>query len=265
MDDAVTAQAVWTLEGTTGKLRCGKLAGQLDVARPSNGVAVALGSERASLAVLSACRATESRIAAAAVRANDSLSWPPSLDDAYIRGSDLVASYRPTSDWPYSPQLYWQANTLSSVEGLQLSLSLLVSVQTHLLDTWPRIHIASQVPSAEAVRISISESGQAEIVPIEREERILPAGFSCGIVRRLTIAPLSYIEIMASSDFRELGFAPSASDESIAEWHLFADFLEKGVIRRARVHAALLSRKNDVELAVECCRAIEKCPLPLTT
>ena len=44
-----------------------------------------------------------------------------------------------------------------------------------------------------------------------------------------------------------------------------ADFLEKGVIRRARVHAAVLPRENDVELALECCRAIENRPLPLTT
>ena len=41
---------------------------------------------------------------------------------------------------------------------------------------------------------------------------------------------------------------------------MFADFLEKGVIRRARVHAAVLPRENDVELAIECCRAIEQLP-----
>ena len=56
-------------------------------------------------------------------------------------------------------------------------------------------------------------------------------------------------------------FRPGASGIAVAEWHLFADFLEKGVIRRARVHAALLPRENDFELAVECCRAMEQMPV----
>ncbi len=49
-----------------------------------------------------------------------------------------------------------------------------------------------------------------------------------------------------------------------AKWELFADFLEKGVIRRARVYGVLLPREDDIELALECCAAVQQIPLPLT-
>jgi hypothetical protein len=49
------------------------------------------------------------------------------------------------------------------------------------------------------------------------------------------------------------------------EWRLFAEFLEKGVIRRARIHGAIVPRDNDVEIAAACCKAIDGLELPLTT
>ena len=43
-------------------------------------------------------------------------------------------------DWPYSPQLYWQAKTLAVGRRCDwLRFRCLVSVQTHLLDTCPQI------------------------------------------------------------------------------------------------------------------------------
>jgi hypothetical protein len=49
------------------------------------------------------------------------------------------------------------------------------------------------------------------------------------------------------------------------QWQLFSEFLEKGVIRRARVHGAFLRREGDVETAAACCDALERESLPLTT
>src|SRR4051794_6716645 len=66
-------------------------------------------------------------------------AWPLRAADVYIRGDDLVASYEPAADWPFSPQLYWQSGPLRQLDGVCASLSLLVSVQTQLLDTFPRI------------------------------------------------------------------------------------------------------------------------------
>ena len=82
---------------------------------------------------------------------------------------------------------------------------------------------------------------------------------------RLQHGDFSYVEIACATDNRGIDFRPTPDGKLRAEWQLFADFLEKGVIRRAHVHGALLPRENDIELALECCRAIEQSPLPLTT
>jgi hypothetical protein len=52
---------------------------------------------------------------------------------------------------------------------------------------------------------------------------------------------------------------------STAQWTLFAEFLEKGVIRRARLHSAFLRREHDLDIAAACCVTIERDSLPLTT
>lgn len=266
MDDAASGQSVWSLQGTLGKLRCEHFSGEVDVARPTNGLkTTALSDGRMPYALVGVYRTAKSPAPQFAERADNADLWSLPVADAYVRGRDLVASYGPADDWPYSPQLYWQANSLDSVADVLGSLSLLVSLQTHLLDTWPQISVASQLPAGESLRLSISDNGHAEVGSVEQVAQVLPVGVTCCILRRPSEMSLSYVEIMHTTDFRELVIRPDANGVSCVEWRLFADFLEKGVIRRARVHAALVPRKNDIELAVECCRALQQSPLPLTT
>ncbi len=191
-------------------------------------------------------------------------SWPLPVTEAYIRGNDLVASYQPSSDWPFSPQIYWRANGLQSVAGVLASMSLLVSVQTHLLDTFPQIGVRSQLPIGEMLLISVRDTPRSRVEVINRDRTFTPTGELCCVVARLNDWPFSYAEIMRSSDFHEVTLSPGAGGILI-DWHLFADFLEKGVIRRARLHAAVLPRENDIELATACCEATQHLDLPLTT
>jgi hypothetical protein len=143
-------------------------------------------------------------------------------------------------------------------------LSLLVSVQTHLLEAHPKIVVVSQVPGAEMLLITVNKDGTAEVDPTDRERTFAPPGEMCAVLWRLAHVQLSYIEIATASDIREIATFRTWAGP-VANWGLFAEFLEKGVIRRARVHGALLPRKNDLELALECCRALVQIPLPLTT
>jgi hypothetical protein len=190
-------------------------------------------------------------------------SWP--LADAYVRGADLVASYVPTDGWPFSPQIYWRVNPSDDVEQLN-SLSLLVSVQTHLLDTWPRISIESQLRSSEVLLVSAHANGGTDSRAISPGNHVFNPGTSAGcILHRPVGNDFSYAEIIPASDFRELRLNWSADGLSHIAWLLFADFLEKGVIWRARLQSLLLPRGADVELATACCRAIDQRPLPLTT
>ena len=69
---------------------------------------------------------------------------------------------------------------------------------------------------------------------------------------------------MPTTDFRQLAIDHDKSTIG-SRWQLFGEFLEKGVIRRARLQSLFLPRENDVQLAAEACQSIERRPLPLTT
>ena len=145
MDDGASARSMWSLRGTVGKLTNGPLSGEVDVAQPKSGVALQ-GIRSRSVAVRTSWRDAQSmghrplqrRMTAASMRGHYPL---PTRTCAATIWSPVI---EPVDDWPYAPQIYWQANALESVDGVSASMSLLVSVQTHLLDTWPRISVVSQ-------------------------------------------------------------------------------------------------------------------------
>jgi hypothetical protein len=264
MDDASKLTSVWSLDGSIARVASGAISGEVDVARPHVGLHLApFDYEKNGCLLFNTHRSPELR---PSTDANDNEErWPLSVADAYVRGNDLVASYRPADDWPYAPQLYWHAETLQTIDGVLGSMSHLVSVQTHLLDTHPKIDVYSQVPCSEYFYLTLTESGEANVEPADRDRTVRPANETCCVLWRLLAAPVSYVEIVSAGDVREISFGPAASRRFFAVWRLFSEFLEKGVIRRARVHGAILPRENDVELALECCRGIEQSPLPLTT
>jgi hypothetical protein len=100
---------------------------------------------------------------------------------------------------------------------------------------------------------------------LQPDQTIHSSTTPCCVLHRLADLPISYAEIMPPSDFRELSVRSDVGGGYRTEWHLFADFLEKGVIRKARLQSAFLPRQNDVQLSLICCAATERRPLPLTT
>jgi hypothetical protein len=262
---SASANSPWNLVGSIAQLSCGVVRATLNVARPQFGLhQKTFDHGRESCLVFMLRRAGELDWIGRSDEDRDKELWPLSVADAYVRGSDLVASYSPASEWPYAPQVYWSANTLESIEGVVGSISQLVSVQTHLLDTHPKIDLLSQLPSSEYLLISLGDH-EAEFEPIEGDRTLRSVGGTTCVLWRMLSAPFSYIEIVESTDFNELSCGPTGDGRLLANWRLFAEFLEKGVIRKARVHAAFIERENDCEVALECCRAIERSPLPLTT
>jgi hypothetical protein len=254
MRNAVNDQAVWTLRGDVAELSSGILSGRIDASRPNSGLHdLALDGARHMASLLSVYRSDI---------ANEK-SWPLPLAESYVRGNDLVASYQATDDWPFSPQLYWRSNSLGAVDGVLASASLLVSVQTHLLDTVPQIAVASRILCDEALSVSAS-SAKTRAVQIDSSQMNSAASGDCCVLMRFRDLPLSYTEMMPAGDFHAVVPLPEGNGKAF-EWRLFAEFLEKGVIRRARVHAAIVPRDNDVEIAAACCKAIDRLDLPLTT
>ena len=120
------------------------------------------------------------------------------------------------------------------------------------------------MPSSDTIVIAIGEGGSHHAELIDGPQELPSANESLCIVRRPQNESYSYVEIMEPSDFRAVSLSLASGSCSV-NWQLFAEFLEKGVIRKARVHTAFLPRKNDVELAAVCCDAARHLDLPLTT
>src|SRR3954463_12575144 len=147
MHNAENEPLLWKLHGNVAELNCGNISGRIDPSRPNQGLHhISLDGAKLATDLLRVYRSD----------VTDNKSWPLPVAESYVRGHDLVASYLATEDWPFSPQLYWQANSLRRVDGVLASASLLVSVQTHLLDTVPQIAVTSLVPNEELLLLKMS-------------------------------------------------------------------------------------------------------------
>jgi hypothetical protein len=259
MDGLAPGPHAWKLTGSIAELTCGALSARVNVARPELGVQQVAFDGRSLEAQLL-------RIESDGTQPTPR-SWP--VADAYVRGNDLVASYRPRDDWPFSPQVYWQAAASRANDELLASLYLFVSVQTQLLDTWPRVSIRSLLPAEETIHLTAETSDAREqavpsvTVQPGRHTYQPSSGPTC-VLQRIPGGELSYAEAMPAGDFRELVVERNARGRCETRWTLFSNFLEKGVIWRARLQAVWLPRARDVELAAACCRELQQRPLPLT-
>lgn len=257
--------AAWTLDHTLASLKSSCVTARVDVAHPERGIQdLSIDGCRIDGGFLRLCRSKlgdYTRIDADP----PGRDWPLVFSDVYVRDNDLVAGYQPNDDWPYAPQVYWRANPIADVDSVRASLEVLVAIQTHLLDTRPAISIATSVLSTDRLWIAVSAEGHAEVRALSEVGPMRTAGMATCAIQRLPKLPLSYVEIVPTTDCCELEVVSREREPLALEWRLFFGFLEKGVIRKARAFAVILPTANDIELAIECCAAIEQSPLPLTT
>ena len=230
MADALQEHETWKFRQPIGELLAGALAANVDAGNPQLGLhKIRLRSHLLEGTLLAAV-------------ANDAAAWPAKLAEAYVRGDDLVASYSPSADWPYAPQIYWSAGPGIASSGVLAAVSLLVSIQTSLLDTHPVVSVHSELSAGEVFSIGRS-SADARALDLAGGKRVIRADSgSHGLLWRLAGDEFSYTEFASSTDFRELGVERTHDGTIRSGWQLFAEFLEKGVIRRATIHAAFLPR-----------------------
>lgn len=255
----------WTLKGTTGSFSSPGFEAVVDVCQPQRGLLrCAVDGNSTPGTFLSIARDRRGHSIDHGRAESD--GWPLSVCETYVRGGDLVATYSPVEDWPYAPQIYWRAGQLDAVENVRGSLALLISVQTDLLDTHPHINVVSQIEAEEVLQVALVDElrHRTKTLPQNAATTVFPENKPCCLVWRLKNSRLSYAEIMHASDFRQLDVRLGAKGSTIANWCVFADFLEKGVIWRARLQSAFLPRERDIELAAACCRSLERRPPPLT-
>jgi hypothetical protein len=254
MLDAPQSDISWKFQSPIAEMICGALTAQVDAVRPQ------LGLHRLRWQTHSL---TGNMLA---VLPDIAQAWPAALGDAYIRGHDMVASYDPSADWPCTPQIYWRAEPSKQTGGALASVSLLVSIQTNLLDTHPIVSAASRLPADEMLFIAIGGNDQPRVESLAPGRHTIRSQMRCcGLLWRLSGGQFTYAEFATASDFQKLTIEAAQSGVCEARWQLFVEFLEKGVIRRAQIHAAFLPRENDVAIAHGLCRGLESRPLPLTT
>jgi hypothetical protein len=134
----------------------------------------------------------------------------PASIETYVRGSDLVTTHPATAERPTRVQVYWRRwHDLS--ESISAALELIVSVQTHLLDSDPTVVLETMALHGSHAR---THADYAELISDERHLLVLPHPHD----------DTKFEMVQNSAD----GF-------SILRHKLFQNRLEKGVILRGRL------------------------------
>lgn len=253
----------WELAGQHARFRYGPLVGNVNLALPQCGVdAVIESTRKVAMRLLAVSRIRSTPTPQTSIE-HDAARWPLAVAEAYQRGDDVVAQYLPEVDWPFSPQIYWRANTFAANDQIIASLSLLISVQTQLLDTYPEIEVSTVLPPGKAFTLWFADRHELSAKPVVSDREIEQHDLFAGILFQFDDLPFSYVEFSHAGDFRKVSLRVGRHAFR-TKWNVFDDFLEKGVILRARVHAALLPRESDLELAVQCVEESRQFKLPLT-
>jgi hypothetical protein len=158
--------------------------------------------------------------------------------DRYVRGSDLVANYPQNQSQHFTLQVYWR---LEPRDADLLVIDTIVSLQTSLLECFPKAVLTTQLPQGEVRAITDDESRSWAI-----DER-LTSDLPTGLLVRCHNQPWSYFEMTHPTDLGS--WRVSHDDGTQMEHELGGEFQEKGVIRRLRVRGAFLHHENDEQIA----------------
>jgi hypothetical protein len=190
----------WELVGSQAKLCAGLLDAQLDVANPMRGLSdLRIGSHQIAGGILGVSVET----------ASDPLSeekTPWRAADVYVRGCDLVATYREPRGEPFNLQVYWRVVEESDAHA---TLDAIVSIQTPQWEAYPCVTVTTSLPGADA---AVSENALGYQV----------------------VQNLWYAEVTRPGDF-SLSHVEPASDRAPWHWRFCNEFMERGVIRRPHV------------------------------
>ncbi len=186
--------------------------------------------------------------------------------EIYVREQDLIAHYLQSPDDNYAFQLDWQLLPVRRpfVGGVELW----ISIQTNFLDTEPLLEVSCLSPDAQPwemyshQNLTVQDhSGSADVAsPATSPAAVHPAAMVCNAKPGTNCTGLWMIEA-TDQENSQLSSAPVAAELRVK---LFGHFMEKGVIRRARMRF-LLSEANvgKAEIAAAYTEFIAS-PLPLT-
>jgi len=226
---------MWHIHGTEASLIHGKWRAHYGTTHPELGLSIFHDDSLERRVVLSLIEPTEGS--------------PRQASEAYVRQNDLISEFAQTRHDQFSFQTYFRILPESTDDLLGLEVWL--SVQTTLLDSCPSMELVSIVPNSRWRWQSLSSSHAIWLVS-HVENRGGPMS-ALGMVHPLDESQTIRVE-----------------DETIAEdslsLRIFSHFMEKGVIRRARMRFYLSVKEVfDAKMIEKLFEEFQQSELPLTT
>jgi hypothetical protein len=184
-----------------------------------------------------------------------------------VRGRDLIVVYQQTDQAALRRQAYWRVLDDRRRSGALLGIELILSVQTSLLHSDPRMTVASLFP-AHAV-LARSEDGGFTALDTTTQPTVDKNGPGCFLMR-LGESQYSFAQMVHPADHRGSHIAKADGDAILASHDLFVGGLhdgglEKGVALRSRIVSLLLRRVGDETVAEAAYQAFLAEAPPLTT
>ncbi|MBL8891728.1 MAG: hypothetical protein JNL67_17240 [Planctomycetaceae bacterium] len=204
------------------------------------------------------------------------LAWSASDLQHHVRGSDLILEYPYSESTPTGVECYWRP-TVIPAGGM--SLEWLVSANTRLLDENIQWSVASEFEAAGVVvGVTDAAGGCAEFTALERgrsEWESSPTTWESPLAgQRIVLLDLpnaagSVAIATAAGDQRQLCLELVPTKAGVfnvsIKYDLQMGFLEKGVIRRARLWCLWLpSNLDSRERMLDLLREFLSSPQPLT-
>jgi len=252
-------EAAWQLNQYQARLCHEQFAATVNLLRPAegiHGVEAATGFSDAHLlgVEIPSCASTA-----------DSLRDEADLViEKHVRGADLVAAFRETSQWPVRVDLLWRL-AAARAAGMLAAVELIVSVATELLDSRPELTVRTALAADEVLRLA--DAGASRFLPLSsgRETSLGPCdGPGCLLFRRRG-GQASYAEMIHPADFCHDQLAGGTDADAGVELRhkLFPQVLEKGVILRAWLRGLFCHRADDTAIVAKAYRDFAALDPPL--
>ncbi len=245
-DRTIVPAAAWTFEGLVARqaldasaTRPGTPSASILLDRPAAGIGFVGGEPPWPVSLLGLV--LDPAAERAAGEHDDMI--PPT--DRWVRGDDVVAVYEPQDPRSLKATAMWRRWPTGS--PAVVAWELVVSCQTSLLASDATVIVRSLVPAGEI----ISPTAAAALARPTSGPSVLVATH-----------PLEARRLAIREDSPD---RPEAMPPVAIECHLFPSVVEKGVLLRGRVLAAVGPRENDTEWSADLLDRFAASPPPLTT
>lgn len=180
---------------------------------------------------------------------------PRAPGETWLRGDDLVAVYDLDDRRRLRASAMWRW-----LAGPPASWEVVVSASTSLLESDPRVAVVCDVQAGAVAWGRRSDQGVVW-TPLADDDIVLPPQAECLLVTRPTDTVILAVHPI---DAPRIDIEHAGQRLRIA-CHLFASSLEKGVLLRSRVRAAIAAAADAPAQAVAMMDSLAAAPPPLTS